>query len=251
MPHPEHPLPGYAAGFDAGYLAGLLAASTGCAPPSPPQPMPEAAEGGAGASEGSAPPRPPPPPQFIALLEDFPDLFQKEVLERLDPLDRGVLGRTGSAVRTAVKRSDLPRVGGSASGPRVSISPFCRSLSQFVWAIANGCPWQLKSTCAAIAEGGQLEVLRWARAHGCPWDAETCVYAAEEGHLEVLQWAREQGCRWDEGTCSGAAQGGHLEVLRWAREHDCPWDAETCAFRRRGRAYGGVEMGAGARLHMG
>ena len=101
-----------------------------------------AAEGGAGAS-APAPARPP----FLALLEDFPDLFQKEVLEGLDPVDRGLLARTGSAVRTAVKRSGLPRVGGSAEEPRVDIAAFCQSLSTFVWAVANGCPWQLTTTC--------------------------------------------------------------------------------------------------------
>ena len=214
---PGHSLPGYAAGFDAGYLAGLLAASTDRAPP--PIPVPAAAEGGADSSDGSAPPRPPPRPPFLALLEDFPDLFQKEVLERLD---RGVLGRTGSAVRTAVKLSGLARVGGSASGPRVSISSFCRSLPQLVWAIANGCPWLKTSTCSAIAEGGQLEVLQWARVNGCPWDKKTCYFAAQGGHLTVLQWAREQGCPW----------GGSNAVLN----------------RRSGRAPGGVAVGAGAWL---
>ena len=75
---PEHLSPGYGAGYDAGFQAGLLAAARGCTPPVPPPPV--AAEGGAGASA----PQPARPP-FIALLEDFPDLLQKEVLERLDP----------------------------------------------------------------------------------------------------------------------------------------------------------------------
>ena len=186
--------------------------------------MPVAAEVGTGASEGCQPPRPP----FLALLEDFPDLFQKEVLERLDPLDRGMLARTGSAVRTAVTRSGLPRVGGLATGARrVSIRSFVQSLSQFVWAIANGCPWQTTSTCAVIARGGHLEVLRWAREHGCKWDTATCSDAAWGGHLEVLRWAREHDCPCEERTCAKAAEGGHLEVLRWAWEHGCPWDLET------------------------
>ena len=121
-------------------------------------PLPVAAEVGAGAS-APEPARPP----FISLLEDFPDLFQKEVLERLDLVDRGLLGRTESAVRTAVKRSDLPRVGGSAEERRVGIAPFCQSLSTFIWALANGFPWQLETTCENLAGGGHQDVLRWAR----------------------------------------------------------------------------------------
>ena len=134
---PEHQSPGNGAGYDAGFQAGLVAASQGCV-----LPPPAAAAGGAGAS-APEPARPP----MLALLEDFPDLFQKEVLERLDPLDLALLGRTESTVRTAVKRSGLPRVGGSAEEPRVGIAAFCQSISTFVWAVANGCPWQLTTTC--------------------------------------------------------------------------------------------------------
>jgi hypothetical protein len=196
-------------------------------------PLPVAAEVGAGAS-APEPARPP----FIALIEDFPDLFQKEVLERLDLVDRGLLGRTGSAVRSAVKRSNLPRVGGSAEERRVGIVRFCRSLSTFSWAVANGCQWQLETTCENLAGGGHLgghlEVLRWAREHGCGWDEWTCARAAADGHLEVLKWAREHHCPWHEDLddedvdcCLLAAQGGHLEVLKWLREHDCPWSEST------------------------
>jgi len=38
-----------------------------------------------------------PSPPLLDLLERFPDLFLKEVLERLDPTDRASLARTGSA----------------------------------------------------------------------------------------------------------------------------------------------------------
>jgi len=202
---PEHPLPGYGAGYDAGFLAGLLAASQGDAPPHsrpPPGPGPVADKGGAGAPEPARPP-------FLAQLEDFPDLFQKEVLERLDPLDLALLGRTGSAIRAAVVGSVMPRVGGSAEEPRVDIEPFCHSLSMFIWAVANGCPWQLATTCETLAQGGHLEVLKWARAreHGCPWDEKSCESAALEGQLQVLQ-----GCR----STTARGTGGHVRMPRGA-----------------------------------
>ena len=238
-PHPESPLPGYAAGYDAGFRAGLLAASPVRGPPvqMPVAAAAAAAEGGAGASEDSQPP-------FLALLEDFPDLFLKEVLERLHPVDLALLGRTGSAVRTAVKGSDLPRVGGSATGPTASIRSFCQSLSQIVWAVANGCPWQTPVTCATIAGGGNLELLKWARERGCPWSVGTCNRAVVGGHLEVLRWARENDCPWAESTCRHAARAGRLDVLQWAREHGCPWNASK-------RAPGDLEVGTGTGLPVG
>ena len=202
----------------AGFLAGLRASSQGAAPPA-------AAEVGAGASAPQ-----PARPRLLALVEDFPDLFQKEVLERLlDPVDRAMLGRTGSGVRTAVKRSGMPRFGGSAEEPRAGIEPFCDSLSMFVWAVANGCPWQVEATSENLAAGGQLEVLKWARVHGCPLHESTYDAAAGGGHLEVLRWLREHEVPWTEWTCAMAAARGQLEVLRWVREHNCPWDSRTCA----------------------
>jgi len=190
---PEHLSPGYGAGYDAGFQAGLIAALRGVAPPPGPPPGEVAAEGGACAS-APEPSRPP----FLALLEDFPDLLQKEVLERLDPLDLTMLGHTRSAVRTAVKRSGLPRVGGSPGQPRVGPARVCQSLSTFVWAVAIGCRWQFSDTCEDLAGGGHLEVLRWAREHGCSLDEYTCARAAAGGHLEVLRWAREHGAPWHE-----------------------------------------------------
>jgi hypothetical protein len=223
---PEHQSPRYSAGYDAGFQAGLLAASQG-APPPPPPPGLVAAEGcaGTGASEPARPP-------LVALVEDFPDLFQKEVLERLDPLDLALLGRTGNAVRAAVVSSGRSHVGGSAEAPRVGIASFCQSLSMFIWGVANGCRWQCAATSRSLVRGGHLEVLRWAREHGCPLDGESCASAALGGHLEVLRWLREHDCRWNEWTCANAALRGHLEVLKWARERQCSWNVETCASRR-------------------
>jgi len=109
------------------------------------------------------------------------------VLERLDPVDRALLGRTGSSVRIALKRSGLARVGGSAEEPRVSITSFCQFLSTFVWTAANGCLWQRTATCHTRARDGRREVLRWAREHGCPWNVLTCARAATDGQFQVLR----------------------------------------------------------------
>jgi len=100
------------------------------------------------------------------------------------------------------------------------------------------------------AWGGHLQTLQWAREHHCPWDARTCACAAAGGHLEVLRWAREHGGEWDTRTCEYAALGGYLEVLRWARA-PLPVGQGYVSSGRSGRAPGGAEVGAGARLRMG
>jgi len=73
-------------------------------------------------------------------------------------------------------------------------------------------------------------MLKWAREQDppCFWDWKTCAAAAEGGQLEVLRWAREQTppCPWSEATCASASELGHFEVLKWAREQTppCPWN---------------------------
>ena len=223
----EHLSPGYGAGYDAGFQAGLLAASQREPPPPLPALPPPwlAADGGAGAS-APEPARSP----FVALLEDLPDggagacWSVLEVLERLDRVDRALLGRTGSAARVAVKRSGLSRLGGSAEDSRIGIASFSQSLSRFVWAVANGCPWQLATTCRALAADGHLELLRWAREHGCPWNANI---------MSFRRWWRAPG-GFEMGAGAGLPVGG-----------------VNVSLRRYEWSTGGAEVGAGARLPVG
>jgi len=87
--------------------------------------------------------RPPPrddAPPLLDLLERFPDLFKREVLERLDPTDRTMLAQVGRPWLAAVLTSGLP---GLPNWVRVwlRLSSFCTSVERLAWAKANGCPW--------------------------------------------------------------------------------------------------------------
>ena len=196
------------------------------------------------------------------LLDELPEVFEKEVLPWLDPTDIGMLGRTGSEVRTAVKASNLPRAGTSKEIP-LKFSAFCGSVERLMWAVLHFQSSRATGdhlvegrirlvsdcrTCAFAARGGRLEVLQWARAHGCWWDQTRCRMAAQAGNLEMLKWARERGCPCDEMTCASAALGGRLEVLQWAREQGCRWDEMTCSYAAAGGKLESVEVGAGAPL---
>ena len=136
---------------------------------------------------------------LLDLLETFPDFFMKEVLERLDTMDRTMLAQVGHPWLAAVMTSGLPRLPKNLTvARRLRLEEFCTSGERLAWAKATGCRWALgwPNCCALAAGGGHLEALQWARANGCPWDGATCYSAARGGHLEVLQWAREQDCPW-------------------------------------------------------
>ena len=172
---------------------------------------------------------------LLDLLQRFPDLFLKEVLERLNPTARASLARTGVAFwdlgfpryifPIGLLRAETPPAAGAA---RVfNIVDFLGSAERLAWAKANGCPWTWR-VCLLAARRGHLKALRWARELGFPWNEETSEAAARGGHLAVLQWAREHDCPWDVFTCGAAARGGHLAVLQWARAHGCSWRKWQC-----------------------
>ena len=189
----------------------------------------------------------------LDLIKRHPELFEKEVLERLDPTDRAFLGQVDAACRAAVVASDLP-CAGTRVGMRQLIPADRAWLARKVRAFTHhaghwfredrsrfetlGRVGYVESSVLPRAKGvvrleleefcTSAERLAWARGKGCRWDVFTCAYAARGGHLAALQWARMHGCRWDTTTCGAAAKGGHLEVLRWLREQGCPWGEWTC-----------------------
>jgi hypothetical protein len=150
-------------------------------------------------------------PLLGRLLGELHNLFAAEVLPLLDSTDLSLLARACWKCGEAVVSSGVEIAGETEEGPL--------TLKGFL---------------------GSAELLAWGKDSGCPWNERTCALAAGGGHLAALQWAREQDYPWTEAVCSAAAEGGHLEVLQWAREHGCS-----------GRAPGGVDVGAGARLHVG
>jgi hypothetical protein len=191
-------------------------------------------------------------------LDELPEVFIADLLPKLDPTDLALLSRVNHAAREAVKDSGLPRIGGTADGPRVTIERFCgESLSLFAWVAAKVPPgvWEKTTTCAEAAKCGNVEVLRWLREHDCPWGVTSCTCAAgaerldtlkwlrqhhcpwnsrtmreaaRRGNIDILCWLLEQGAPWDAWVCTYAAHGGDLETLQWLREHGCPWDKDCC-----------------------
>jgi len=213
---PEHLSPGYGAGYDAGFQAGILAAAQGRAPQSGSAQGPAAAEGSAGWS-APEPARPP----ILALVEDFPDLFQKEVLERLDP-HRSRSARAhgkcrphcGDALRPAARR----RQGGRAAGRHRVILPVPLD-------VRLGCGERLP-----VATCNHLQHSRRGRSPGGVTVGAGAWVPVERSYMYARRSGRAPGC---------------VEVVAGAR---LPLEQYDVLTRRRGRAPGGVEVGAGAWL---
>ena len=75
---------------------------------------------------------------LLSLSQALPDFFKKEVLERLDPMDRTMLAQVGRPWLAAVLASGLPRMPTFA---RLRLEEFCTSGVRLAWAKANGCRW--------------------------------------------------------------------------------------------------------------
>jgi hypothetical protein len=69
------------------------------------------------------------------------DIFEREVLPRLDGTDRAMLGQVGSAWRALVASCpSLPRAGLQGGEP-LKVAAFVDSAARLAWAKTNGCPW--------------------------------------------------------------------------------------------------------------
>ena len=176
---------------------------------------------------------------LLDLLEKLPDLFDAEVLRRLDPADRAFFAQVSHGCREAMIASELPCAGTRVGLPHLSPADRAQELARAVRRFdpAMGYIGYVASSDVPRAGGVvRLELsefctsagrLALAKASGCQWDGWVCTLAAQGGHLEALRWAREHGCPWSGRACLYAAEGGHLDLLKSVRAHGCPWGEES------------------------
>jgi hypothetical protein len=110
------------------------------------------------------------------LLEDWRDVYLKEVLERLEPTDFALPALVGQPWLAVVVAPEAPRAAMGRGAVKLKFADFVRSVETLARAKLN--PrwpgWKIHTT-GVIARGRRLEVLQWARVHGCPWDETTCA----------------------------------------------------------------------------
>ena len=176
----------------------------------------------------------PNPTPLWELVTAWKDVFEREVLTKLNRTEQKLFSQTCRASREAIKRAKI-KLEDKFWIPELS------SISQLELAWANY-QWGGKGKyddgeeytknqeefCARVAQSNDLALLRWVREEKeCAWDWRTGGMAAALGNLEMLKYCVENGCEVDEGTCANAAEYGHLECLKYLREKNIKWDHQT------------------------
>lgn len=192
-----------------------------------------------------------------ALMRDVPDMFEAEVLSKLDVKDHFRLAQVNKACRDVVyKLGPVEFMRSCDVGDRLDRLSSRRRLA-FVEGRLDVLKWLWKhdgppSTTLAIEDiymdmyfaglHGHKHVVDWyfTLPRDCldrrvvqfptlftdvPFNA--CNGAAEGGKLELLKYLLEKGSILSATTCAMAAGTGQLHVVKWLRENGCPWDEKT------------------------
>ena len=177
-------------------------------------------------------------------LTNAGDLFEEQVLARLDPTDRGMLRLANKDLRSAVQHSPLRWA--------LMVPAFVESVERFEWVLKHkifeSSHWCLRIN-NAIIEGGNLDVLKRAwLVPGFEFTLQEMLTAAGLGHTQIFEWLMDQPALHDEiyawsRALELAAENGHLDILKVfkARADKYPddevwhpyWDdVREAAFRR-------------------
>jgi len=192
-----------------------------------------------------------------ALMRDVPDMFEAEVLSKLDVKDHFRLAQVNKECRDVVyklgpvefmRSCDLgDRLDRLGSRRRVAFKEGRLDVLKWLWK-HDGPP----SNTLALEDiymdmyyaglHGHKHVVDWyfTLPRDCldrrvvqfptlftdvPFNA--CNGAAEGGKLELLKYLREKGSILSATTCAMGAGNGQLHVVKWLRENGCPWDEKT------------------------
>jgi len=174
------------------------------------------------------------PTPLWKLVTEWKDVFEKEVLTKLNGTEQKLFSQTCQASREAVRRAKI-KLRDKFWIPKLSsISQLELAWANYEWGskgkYANGTEYtkNQEEFCGRVAGTNDLALLRWVRGvKECAWNWRTGGTAAYLGNLEMLKYCVENGCEVDEGTCANAAEYGHLECLKYLREKNVKWDHRT------------------------
>ena len=179
------------------------------------------------------------PTPLWKLVSEWKDVFEREVLTKLNGTEQKLFSQTCRASREAIKRAKIKLEDKFRIRELSSISQLELAWANYQWGgtvkYTNGREYTKNQDefCSRVAQSNDLALLRWVRGvKECPWDYKTSGIAAILGNLEMLKYCVENGCEVDEGTCANAAEYGHLECLKYLREKNCPWDEQTVRHAR-------------------
>jgi len=174
------------------------------------------------------------PTPLWKLVTDWKDVFEKEILTKLDRLEQKMFSQTCRASRLAIKRAKIKLRRKFWIRELSSISQLELAWANYQWGgkgkYDDGVEYtkNQESFCRRVAYTNNPALLQWVREEkSCAWDYGTSGTAARLGNLEMLKYCVENGCEVHEGVCAEAAQYGNLECLKYLREKNVKWDHRT------------------------
>ena len=160
-----------------------------------------------------------------ALIRELPEVFEAEVLSKLDCKDHFSLALVNKACKYSIFKVE----------PIACMRKFGVARERLH---TDGTPYKLtdrEHRQMMAAHDGRLDVLKWFFEKGFPMDLKWCVSGAmNSGHVHILQWMKDNGMtdKWRESHkfMHYAASKGHLDVVKWLHANGCPWDKKACLF---------------------
>ena len=183
-----------------------------------------------------------------ALMRDVPDLFEAEVLSKLDVKDHFRLAQVNKACRDVVyklgpvefmRSCDVSdEVDRLRSGRQVAWMEGRLDVLKWLWKHDLPllcCRDDIYRDLYFAGLHGYKHVLDWyftlprdgrvVQALDCL--AGACNGTAQGGKLELLKYLGQKGSIFSANMCAVAAGKGQLHVVKWLRENGCPWDDST------------------------
>jgi hypothetical protein len=152
-----------------------------------------------------------------ALIRELPEVFEAEVLTKLDCKDHFSLALVNKACKYSIYK----------------VEPIAL-MTKKLFHSDDGTPsTDCKFRQHMAAYEGRLDVLKWLFEKGCPISRNLCASGAMiSGHVHILQWMKDNGItgEWRDYHMYSAANRGRLEVVKWLRADGCPWDEKACLF---------------------
>jgi hypothetical protein len=177
----------------------------------------------------------PNPTPLWELVTAWKDVFEREVLTKLNRTEQKLFSQTCRAGREAIRRAKIKLEDKFRIYELSSISQLELAWANYQWGgkgkYTDGREYtKIQETfCRRVAETNDLALLRWIREEReCAWDWRTSGKATKQGNLEMLKYCVENGCEVHDGTCAVAAKFGHLECLKYLRSKNCRWDKRVC-----------------------
>ena len=179
-----------------------------------------------------------------ALIRELPEVFEAEVLSKLDFKDHFSLALVNRACKYSIYKVEpiaymtkkLFHSDGTPStdcaGRQMRAADKGR-LDVLKWLFEKGCPIEHKHVALRAVNSGHVHILQWMKDNGMTgefhpvkWREYHMRFAAGRGHhLEVVKWLHADGCPWDENACSLAGVGKHWDTLQYLVDNKCPgWE---------------------------